>query len=65
MALLDKFVGNVNVFVTPSNVDVTLWNGRVDSKHRYTTSTALRAQMIARNFIAEGYGTLGVAMCVI
>ncbi len=42
-----------------------LWNGRVDSNHRYTTSTDIRAQMIARNYVPEGYGTLGVAMCVI
>ena len=42
-----------------------LWNGRVDSNHRYTVSTAIRMQMIARNYVPEGYGTLGVAMCVI
>lgn len=42
-----------------------LWNGRVDSNHRYTTSTEIRAQMIARDYVPEGYGTLGVAMCVI
>jgi hypothetical protein len=42
-----------------------LWNGRVDSNHRYTTSTEIRAQMIGRNYVPEGYGTLGVAMCVI
>lgn len=42
-----------------------LWNGRVDSNHRYTVSTAIRAQMIARGFVPEGYGPQGVAMCVI
>ena len=40
-----------------------LWNGRVDSNHRYTTSLAVRAQMIARGYIAEGYGAQGVIMC--
>ena len=31
--------------------------------HRYTTSTATRAAMLARGWIPEGYGPLGVAMC--
>lgn len=39
-----------------------LWNGRVN--HRYTTSLNVRAQMIAQGYIPEGYGPLGVAMCV-
>jgi len=42
-----------------------LWNGRVDSNHRYTVSTAIRTQMIGRSYVPEGYGPLGVAMCVI
>ena len=42
-----------------------LWNQRVDSNHRYTVSAAIRTQMIGRNFISEGYGLDGVAMCVI
>ena len=40
-----------------------LWNRRADSNHRYTTDRALRDQMIARGFAAEGYGSDGVAMC--
>lgn len=40
-----------------------LWNGRADSNHRYTTSRAIRAQMLARGYVAEGYGPDGVAMC--
>jgi hypothetical protein len=40
-----------------------LWNGRVDTNHRFTTSLAVRAEMIARGWIPEGYGPLGVAMC--
>ena len=40
-----------------------LWNGRADSNHRYTTDPNVRAQMIARGYIPEGYGAAGVAMC--
>ena len=31
--------------------------------HRYTTDLAVRAQMIGRGWIPEGYGPLGVIMC--
>jgi len=41
-----------------------LYNGRADVNHRYTTSTAIQAQMIALGWIAEGYGPGSVAMCV-
>ena len=40
-----------------------LWNARADSNHRYTTSPAIKAQMLARGYIAEGYGPDAVAMC--
>ncbi|MEO5765947.1 MAG: hypothetical protein ABIR52_11605, partial [Casimicrobiaceae bacterium] len=33
-----------------------LWNNRFDSNHRYTTDLSIRAQMIARGYIPEGYG---------
>lgn len=42
-----------------------LWNQRVDSNHRYTVSTAIKAQMIARGSVGEGYGPDTVAMCVL
>jgi len=42
-----------------------LWNGQVDSSHRFTTRVDLRADMISRGWIPEGYGPLGVAMCVL
>ena len=42
-----------------------LWNQRVDSNHRYTTSTAIKAQMLAAGFLAEGYGPDGVVMCAV
>jgi hypothetical protein len=40
-----------------------LWNNRPDSAHRYTTDPAIRAQMLAAGYIAEGYGPIGVVMC--
>jgi hypothetical protein len=40
-----------------------LWNHRADSNHRYTADAATRATMIARGYVPEGYGLLGVAMC--
>ncbi|MBI4740056.1 MAG: hypothetical protein HY777_00520, partial [Betaproteobacteria bacterium] len=41
-----------------------LWNQRPDTNHRYTTDPATRAQMIAKGYVAEGYGSAGVVMCV-
>jgi len=41
-----------------------LWNGRPDASHRYTTSTAIRDAMIAQGWVPEGYGPLGIAMCI-
>ena len=35
-----------------------LWNGRIDSNHRYTTSAAVKALMIANGYVDEG-----VTMC--
>lgn len=42
-----------------------LWNHRADSNHRYTADAATRDAMIARGYVAEGYGPSGVAMCTI
>jgi len=41
------------------------WNGRADSNHRFTTDPAIQQAMIARGYIAEGYGPVAmpVAMC--
>ncbi len=41
-----------------------LWNRRPDTNHRYTTDPAIRAQMVAKGYVAEGYGSVGVVMCV-
>ena len=40
-----------------------LWNTRVDSNHRYTASAAVKAAMIAKGYVAEGYGPDQVDMC--
>jgi hypothetical protein len=40
-----------------------LWNQRADSNHRYTTDPAVKAAMIAKGYVAEGYGNDAVAMC--
>jgi len=40
-----------------------VWNRRYDSNHRYTTSPAIRDQMVAKGGVAEGYGPNAVALC--
>ncbi|HSU44933.1 MAG TPA: hypothetical protein VLN42_12010 [Casimicrobiaceae bacterium] len=58
--LPDRATGNC----APGTIPVfRLWNGRSDSNHRFTTSAAMRQDMIDRAYIPEGYGALGVVMC--
>lgn len=40
-----------------------LWNNRRDSNHRYTMNAGIREAMVAKGYVSEGYGPLGVAMC--
>jgi serine protease len=40
-----------------------LWNNRADTNHRYTTSLTIRSQMLAKSYVAEGYGPNRVSMC--
>ena len=40
-----------------------VFNQRPDANHRYTTSTAVRAQMEAAGWIREGYGPNATIMC--
>jgi len=40
-----------------------VFNNRADPNHRYTTSRAIRDQMVALGGIAEGYGDDAVIMC--
>ena len=41
------------------------WNARTDSNHRYTTDPSVQQAMIAKGYVAEGYGPppMPVAMC--
>lgn len=41
-----------------------VYNNRSDANHRYTTERSVRDAMVARGWIAEGYGAEAVAMCV-
>jgi hypothetical protein len=60
IALPDKTSGACPVGTIPV---YRLWNQRVDSNHRYTTSAAIKAQMLAAGYLAEGYGPGAIAMC--
>ena len=40
-----------------------VFNQRKDANHRYTTSIAIRNQMVARGGVAEGYGPNAVVLC--
>jgi hypothetical protein len=60
--LPDKKTGACPVGTVPV---YRLVNQRVDSNHRYTTSTAIRVQMLAAGYLAEGYGPDGVVMCAV
>jgi hypothetical protein len=49
-----------NFFLVPM---FRLWNNAAN--HRYTTSPAIRDQMIAEGWTLEGYGTVPAVMCVL
>jgi BNR repeat-like domain len=41
-----------------------MWDARAaDTNHRYTTNAAIRAQMVAKGWVAEGYGPDQIIMC--
>ena len=40
-----------------------VWDKRLDTNHRYTTSLIVRANMVAAGWVAEGYGPDQVIMC--
>lgn len=40
-----------------------LWNHRTDSNHRYTTDAGVKAAMLAKGYVAEGYGPDATIMC--
>jgi len=60
VALPDTTTGACPAGTTPV---YRLWNARADSNHRYTIDATVRAEMLAKGYIPEGYGPLGVAMC--
>jgi hypothetical protein len=62
MALPDAATGACGERTVPV---FRLWNGRAPTNHRYTTDVAVRLQMLAAGWIAEGYGPEGVAMCAV
>lgn len=41
-----------------------LFNQRPDANHRYATTLAIRQRMIDQSWIPEGYGLVGVVMCI-
>jgi uncharacterized delta-60 repeat protein len=40
-----------------------LWNARPDSGHHLTTDREIRDALLAKGYVSEGWGPLGVAMC--
>lgn len=40
-----------------------LWNNRADSNHRYTTDLVVKASMVAKGYVPEGYGPEASIMC--
>jgi len=60
VALPDTATGACPAGTTPV---YRVWNQRADSNHRYTTDRALRDQMLANGYLAEGYGPDQVIMC--
>ncbi len=40
-----------------------LWNNRAVSNHRFTTDPVIKMAMLAKGYVAEGYGTDAVSMC--
>ena len=55
-------IGYGPIFVTFFPV-YRLWNHRADTNHRFTMSTLIRAEMIDKGWMSEGYGPMGVVMC--
>jgi Abnormal spindle-like microcephaly-assoc'd, ASPM-SPD-2-Hydin/Repeat of unknown function (DUF5648) len=40
-----------------------LYNNRADANHRYTTDPQIKAEMVSKGYIAEGYGSSATIMC--
>jgi hypothetical protein len=66
--VFQAYLPNITTGACPANTRPVYrtWNKRVDSNHRYTTDIAIQDQMIAKGYVAEGYGpdpAHPVAMC--
>ena len=61
------YLPDLNTGACPTNTVPVYrsWNHRIDSNHRYTTDASVQQSMIARGYIAEGYGppAMPTAMC--
>ena len=60
IALPDLTTGNCPANTLPV---FRLWNNRADSNHRYTIDAGIKAEMLAKGYVAEGHGPNAVAMC--
>ena len=60
IALPDLTTGNCPANTLPV---FRLWNNRADSNHRYTADPVTKVQMLAKGYVAEGYGPNAVVMC--
>ena len=60
IGLPDKVTGTCPANATPV---YRLWNQGSASNHRYTSSVVVKNQMIAKGWVAEGYGPDAVDMC--
>jgi hypothetical protein len=43
----------------------SVWNQRGDSSRRYMTNAAIKEEMLAAGYVAQGYGPDGVVMCAV
>ncbi len=57
--VFQAYLPNTTTGACPSNTRPVYrtWNKRADSNHRYTTDTGIQDQMLAKGYVAEGYGT--------
>ena len=64
-SVMYEFLPDANTGACPAGTTPVyrVRNQRADSNHRYTTDLALRAQMLARGWIGEGYLPSQVGMC--
>ncbi|MFO1314046.1 MAG: hypothetical protein U1F58_00450 [Burkholderiales bacterium] len=62
IAVPDRVTGECSASTLPV---YRLYNNRADANHRFVTDRALRDTMVARGWISEGYGPLGVVMCAL